>query len=127
MTDKAHTKLGWIEYRGVPVLLVEMHNLDADAYSKALRRFGDEIVAIGQGKKDKMLMMIELKDNTTSAEVLRTYKEVVKKIEPYIKANAATGIKGFRLHMMNFLKTRSPVEMRAFEAEEQAKEWLLTR
>jgi hypothetical protein len=127
MTDKAHSSLGWIEYRGERILRIELHNLEDEEYSKALRQLGDEVVAIGKGQKDKILMIMDIRDNTTSAEVLRTYKEVLKKIEPYVKASAATGVKGLRLHMMNFLKSRSPIDLRAFNAEEQAKEWLLTR
>ncbi|GEM_PF-1202522 len=127
MAETINERLKWVEHQGVRILRIELHNLEAHEYARELRRVGDDIVAVAQDEKGPVLMLVDIKNTQTSTDVLAAYKEVRIKLEPYVKSLALTGIKGFRLHFVNFIRAGSQIDVKAIETEELAIKWLLSR
>ncbi len=112
-----------IDYRGHRIHRADYSNLDEEEVIKAMRHNTQE--NLDEGERDLLLMLI-LEGVNVSKNVLKANIELAPKIRPHLKKTAVVGLAKIQHLFINYIISVFAIDVRAFEDETEAKEWLIS-
>ena len=115
-------QLKYIEHKGKRILYIDFRNKNGDQNVATL----DEVANEMRTWKQKGLTLSDFRNSTgSSAYMARIKKLGVEVFIPMTIKNAAIGLTGLQKVLLNAFNSFCKTEARAFDTEEEAKEWLI--
>jgi hypothetical protein len=118
--DKA-LSLKVVNHRGKEILYLDYRNLQGQPYIDALKRNRDHIVASG---KRGILLLVDVRGSVTSSDATSVIKQTAKDYDPQVTRTAILGIAGLKKIILQAVATIIKTRIKAFDSEDEAKEWL---
>lgn len=116
-------RIQFIEVDGVRILRQDFSHLDAATLIPLLT---ESAKIVRSQPEDSILAVTLVHDIRLSREANAALKEYVSENRPYVKAGAVCGI-GWLMPVMFMFNSLTGRQIRAFDTEEEAIDWLLTR
>jgi hypothetical protein len=112
----------FIEYKGVPILYMDVSNCTIEEAHEVIR----EATPMIRKKPEKTVLTLTYTEGSRfDSEVINALKEFTKGNEPYVKAAAVVGVKGLQKVILDAVSLFSSREFATFDDIEEAKEYLV--
>ena len=117
-------RISFIEYRDHKILQLDFSGCSAEEGLAVIR----EATGVIRSQPEKSLLTLTNTEGATfDTEVIKAMKEFTKGNEPYVKAAAIVGIRGFQKIVLDAVRLFSRREFGVFESMQEAKEYLIAR
>ncbi|MDN5201344.1 STAS/SEC14 domain-containing protein [Fulvivirgaceae bacterium BMA10] len=93
----------------------------------AIRVFERNKTIISEFDKNSVYSLVNAKDVRFNSKLIQVVKETVKENNPYVRATAVSGLNTLTRLMVNSIVSFTGREIKLFENEDEAKEWLYQR
>ena len=119
------SKRKYILYNGKEILCIDYANMDEQtcvdqiAYNNAC--LPEEIAA---GKRD-LLQFVDITGTFGTPKVIDALKNAAALMKPHTKKTAVVGVAGIKKVLMNAVNMFSGLGAKAFDTEQEAKDWLV--
>lgn len=115
----------FIEHKGKRILLLDYAGIRDPNEAVASVRKSIEFIA-GQ-PRNSLLVMTVVRDARYNAQVLQAMKELAAHNTPYVKASAVVGMSGLHRIAYQAVLVFSKRNIKTFDAEADALDWLATQ
>lgn len=115
--------LSVIEHRGKKILYANHQNCTPDEITQQIKQ--SEEVILKMNNPD-LLLMVDVRNCEVSEETVEQFKETGKKIKNFRSRTAVLGITGVRKLILISVNKLAGLEAKAFENENEAKDWLIS-
>ena len=114
--------LKYIEYKGKRILYIDFRNKTGDQNVATL----DEVAREMQTWTEKGLTLSDFRNSTGSPAYMARIKKLGAEVFiPMTIKNAAIGLTGLQMILLNAFNSFVKTSARSFDTEEEAKEWLV--
>lgn len=115
----------FIEHKGRQVLLLDYSGVrDPD---EAVREIRHSMEVVAGQPRDSLLVLTLVRDARYNAAVLQAMKELAAHNAPYVRASAAVGLGGLHRIAYQAVILFSKRNIRTFDSEADALEWLVSQ
>ena len=115
----------FIEHKGKRVLLLDYAGVRDPA--EAVQSVHRSIEFIATQPKNSLLVMTVVRDARYNAAVLQAMKELAAHNAPYVKASAVVGMSGLHRVAYQAVLVFSKRNIKTFDSEAEALDWLVTQ
>ncbi len=113
----------FIKFKGKEIILIDHRGLKG---TELLNNYKNAALAVKNYKGIETLIMADFTDATNTQEMMNYINsEESKEIMKKVKKTAVLGITGAKMLLVNIVNMVTNSKARAFDSEEQAKEWLV--
>ena len=119
---EAKSRMNWIEHEGKAILYEDYTNLQGPEIADLVPLITQ--ITLEENYKD-ILLLLDLRNSFANKDATDAFGESGKISKSLLKKTAALGITGLKKILLNAVNRISSVEARAFNSEEEAKEWLI--
>lgn len=120
---EAASRIEWNTYEKKEILRGDYTNLSGSQFARLVLGLAVHITNTG---KNEILLLIDLNNSSMNKESVNACGEAGRRIKPLIKKAAILGITGLRKALLKVVILSSSLEGKAFNTEEEAKEWLVS-
>ena len=117
-------KSKWIEHKGKKILYQDFSNLFYN--TQAVK---DELAAVEEivvkEKPNSVLVISNFKDTQVGADLMNVLNEASAKTKDHVHKTAVLGVSGFKRTLGDMLSRLTGQQLKYFEHEEEAKDWLI--
>lgn len=115
----------FIEHKGSPVLLLDYSGIrDPDEAVREIRR---SMEFVARQPRSSLLVMTLVREARYNAAVLQATKEMAAHNAPYVRASAAVGLGGLHRIAYQAVILFSKRNIKTFDSEADALEWLVSQ
>ena len=126
MAERINERAEWIVYNGIRIIFQDYHGLGDEAFVAEIKRTEKDLFDIGKREGERsLLILVDINDTVIKPDVMNAFKSVASVLEPYTVATAILGVYGVRKMLLDIVRTFSNMNLKAFDTEQEAKEWLV--
>ena len=115
-------KIQWISHKGQEILMNDRSNLrDQDI----IENVSQSVSLIKESGKKDILYLVDNSNTIIVPHVKEHIKKKGREASPYIKKTAVIGTNNAQKILLNVLSNLTGMNIRVFDDEESAKEWLI--
>ncbi|HEU0298003.1 MAG TPA: hypothetical protein VFR37_01085 [Longimicrobium sp.] len=115
----------FIEHRGKRILLLDYAGVRDP--QEAIREARHSMEVVARQPPGSLLVLTNVRDARYNAAVLQQMKELAAHNAPYVKASAIVGMSGLHRIAYQAVILFSKRNIKVFDAEDQALEWLVSQ
>ena len=115
--------VGIIEHNGKEVTVVDISNCEP---ADSVRLLREAIPLVKRQSKNSVLLLTNVENTVYNKDVFPYIKDYVVSNIPFIKGSAVVGIDGMKRAIFNTLRFVTMHEIKQFETDIDAKDWLAT-
>lgn len=114
----------WIEHRGVKIFFQDFSGLmyDAKALQKELTEVQAEVI---KQPKNSMLVLADFQDTNITSEMMPILNASSAQTKDYVRKTAVLGVTGIKRTLADLLTRLTGQQLKYFDNEATAKDWLV--
>ena len=114
----------WIPHGGKRIIFVDYSNLQGQELIDLIKAAREEVLgAIDRGEKG-FFSLVDLTDTVAGAEAVSLFREASTVMAGNLAASAVVGITGIKKQLLRFINVMAPMQTKAFDSLEEAKQWI---
>ena len=115
----------WIEHQGKRILYQDFSGIDIDKSELALQELSEVQSVVTQMPLNSVLVLADFRDTSIGRDLFGAMTDSSKKTKDYVRKTAVLGVTGIKRMLANNLVSLTRQELKLFEEEEEAKDWLI--
>lgn len=112
-----------IEYKNKKILYANHQNTLPDFIISTIKQTEDLVIKMDN---PELLLLVDVRNCELPDEVIEQFKITAQRIKDCRKKTAVLGVTGIRKILLIAINKFSGIEAKAFDREEEAKEWLVS-
>jgi hypothetical protein len=116
----------WLEYKGTRIFYQDFSGVDIDHSERVLQELQEVQQVVTQASLNSVLVLADFRETSIGRDLFQAMTESSKKTKDYVRKTAVLGVTGIKRMLANNLMSLTHQDMKLFEEEDEAKDWLIS-
>lgn len=115
----------WIEHKGKQIFYQDFSGIDIDRSEVVLKELDEVQEVVSQRPLNSVLVLADFRETSMGRDLFRAMTDSSNKTKAHVRKTAVLGVTGIKRMLANNLMSLTRQELKLFDEEEDAKNWLV--